>query len=126
MVRYNNAKRHFSRYWAYFVAFVVWGILYATQPQAEMMAYHVYQTNEAISVVTDAWTVNDSINSTNTNENSSIDKTHTAKEMSVAQTPPQEPDITIWELFIIALGIYIVVLIIAKIYFSAKHKKPQK
>ena len=125
-VRYNNAKKHFSRYWAYFLAFVIWGIIFATQPRAKMMAYHLYQTDEAVSVVTDAWTGNDSINSTKTNETSSIDKASTAKDKSLAQTPPQKPDITIWELFFIAIGVYLIVLVIAKIYFSTKHKEPKK
>lgn len=126
MVRYNNAKKHFSRYWAYFLAFVVWGILFATQPKSEMMDYHSYQTGEAISVVTDAWTGNDSINSTNSSENSKVEKTNSTKEKSVTKVPPQEPAITIWELLFIALCIYFVVLICAKIYFSSKHKKPEK
>ena len=126
MVRYNNAKKHFSRYWAYFLAFVVWGILFATQPKAEMMDYHLYQTDEAISVVTDAWTGNDTINSTSGHETSNVDKGNTNKKKSATQTPPKEPAITIWEMFFIVLGIYLVVLICAKIYFSSKHKKPEK
>ncbi len=126
MVRYNNAKKHFSRYWAYFLAFVVWGILFATQPIEEMMNYHFYQTDEALSVVTDAWTGNDSINSISSNETSNVDKGGNTKEKPTTQTPPKEPAITIWEMFFIVLATYFVVLMIAKIHFSSKHKKPEK
>lgn len=126
MERYKKARKHFSRYWACLLAFIVWFAIVATQPQKKMLVYHTYQTVEAVGTVasiTDSDSNKESNTSTN---NNSVDETQTTNERPTAQAIPEKPNITIWVTFFIMLIAYLVVFVIARIRFSSKHKKPKE
>lgn len=122
MKRYKKAKKHFSRYWAFLGAFIIWAVMLAILPRTEeMIAYHLDQTGDAINVI---WRTEHGMDTTHTDNNSNVDEATPQKAES--NTPTQKPSITIWELFFIDIGIYLIVLIIANINFSKKYHKPQE
>lgn len=124
--RYKKASKHFSRYWGFFLSFSLWAIVLSTQPRTEMLNHHSYQTSEAVSSIMDIWTSDNNEGNEATSSNTKIEKKKDSKNKESHRSAPPKPNITVWDAFFILCFAYLVVFIIAKIYFSLKHKKPEK
>ena len=128
MERYKKARKHFARYWGCFIAFVIWIGLILSQPRAEMLDYHIYQTAEAVSRVT-CWLSKDKNNADRTtdaelNTDTKTDKNNNDRQQ--ADKPiPVKPDITVWTAFFVWTIAYLAVFIITMTYFSRKNTKPK-
>lgn len=128
MERYEKAKKHFARYWGCFIAFAIWGCLILSQPRTEILDYHAYQTAEAVSRVTSVLfeNKNNGDNTTDAELNTDTRTDENSDDRQQAGKPvPVKPDITIWKAFIVWLIAYVIVFVIAIIFFSSKNKEPK-
>jgi len=127
MERYKKAQKHFARYLGCFIAFVIWGCLILSQPKTEMLDYHAYQTAEAVSRVTNLLFEHKNNVDKNTDEELNTDTKIDENNNDRQQTDkpiPVKPDITVWKAFFVWAIAYLMVFIIAIIYFSRKNRKP--
>ena len=128
MERYEKAQKHFARYWGCFIAFVIWGCLVLSQPRTEMLDYHAYQTAEAVSRVTSVLSKDknnvDKTTDAELNTDTKIDENNNDRQQA-GKPVPVKPDITIWKAFLVWLIAYVIVFVIAIIFFSTKNKKPK-
>ena len=128
MERYKKARKHFARYWGCFIAFAIWGCLILSQPRTEMLDYHAYQTTEAVNRVTNLLFKNkNKVDKTTDAEHNTDTKTdENNNDRQQEEKPvPVKPAITVWTAFFVWSIAYILVFIIAIIYFSRKNRKPQ-
>ena len=128
MKRYEKAQKHFARYWGCFIAFAIWGCLILSQPRTEMLDYHAYQTTEAVNRVTNLLFKNkNKVDKTTDAEHNTDTKTdENNNDRQQEEKPvPVKPAITVWTAFFVWSIAYIMVFIIAIIYFSRKNRKPQ-
>lgn len=128
MERYEKAQKHFARYWGCFIAFVIWGCLILSQSRTEMLDYHAYQTAEAVSRVTSVLFENkNNVNGTTDAELKTDRKTdeNNNDKQQVGKPVPVKPDITVWKAFLIWLIAYVIVFVIAIIFFSCRNKEPK-
>lgn len=128
MKRYEKAQKHFARYWGCFIAFAIWGCLFLSQPRTEMLDYHAYQTAEAVSRVTSVLS-KDKNNVDKTTEAELNTDTKTDENINDRQQTekpvPVKPDITVWKAFFVWAIAYLMVFVIAIVYFSRKNRKPK-
>ena len=128
MKRYEKAQKHFARYWGCFIAFAIWGCLILSQSRTEMLDYHAYQTAEAVSRVTSILFENknnvDGTNDAELNTDTKTDENNNDRQQ-VGKPVPVKPDITVWKAFLIWLIAYVVVFVIAIIFFSSKNEEPK-
>lgn len=126
--RYEKAQKHFARYWGCFIAFAIWGCLILTQSRTEMLDYHAYQTAEAVSRVTSVLSKDknnvDRTTDTELNTDTKIDENNNDRQQA-GKPIPVKPDITIWKAFFVWLIAYVIVFVIAIIFFSSKNKEPK-
>lgn len=128
MERYEKAQKHFARYWGCFIAFAIWGCLILSQPRTEMLDYHAYQTAEAVSRVTSVLfeDKNNVDNSTEAELKTDTKTDENNNDKQQAEKPiPVKPDITVWKAFLVWMIAYVIVFVIAIIFFSTKNKEPK-
>ena len=128
MKRYEKAQKHFARYWGCFIAFAIWGCLFLSQPRTEMLDYHAYQTTEAVSRVTSVLFENknnvDRTTDAELNTDTKTDENNNDRQQ-MDKSVPVKPDIPVWKAFFVWAIAYLMVFIIAIIYFSRKNRKPK-
>ncbi len=127
MERYKEARKHFAHYLGGFIAFVIWGCLILSQPRTEMLDYHTYQTTEAVSRVTNVFKSRNKVDKTPDAElNTDIKTDENNNDRQQEEKPvPVKPDITVWKAFFVWAIAYLMVFVIAIVYFSRKNRKPK-
>lgn len=126
MKRYKEARKHFSRFWGFFLSFAVWGSLVLMAQPDKLLEHHLNQTGEAISFVIDLWDSDKHNNNNSQYATDTVNEANIAKELQPAKVQEsEEPDITVWSAFVVLGLVYLSVFVVTYIFFSVKHKKPK-